>query len=262
MPTTYAHYTFGQEVLKLIDEDINKIINKNKDLFNIGLHGPDILFYYKPLKSNRISKVGHNLHERIAADFFGNAKDVINASSDYEASLSYIFGFICHFVLDSHCHPYIIKNEGRIITHSHIETEFDRVLMLKDNLNPVLFRPTSHIKCDCEYSEVISSFYKEISKGEIKDALKSMKQCLNFLVAPGRVKRNLLMLGLKISGNYENMVGLLMSYSPIEECNEMNEKLYEIYNESTNLAAEMVDYYYRNLKADGKLDQRFNRNFL
>ena len=53
MPTTYAHYTFGQEVLKNLDGEIKKIIDKNIDLYNIGLHGPDILFYHKPLKSNQ-----------------------------------------------------------------------------------------------------------------------------------------------------------------------------------------------------------------
>ena len=33
------------------------------DLFFIGLHGPDILFYYKPLiYNNPTSKLGHNIH--------------------------------------------------------------------------------------------------------------------------------------------------------------------------------------------------------
>ena len=52
MPSTYAHYRFGQEVLKELPNDIKKIIIENKELYDIGLHGPDLLFYYLPLKNN------------------------------------------------------------------------------------------------------------------------------------------------------------------------------------------------------------------
>ena len=51
MPSTYAHYRFGQEVLKELPNDIKKIIIENKELYDIGLHGPDLLFYYLPLKT-------------------------------------------------------------------------------------------------------------------------------------------------------------------------------------------------------------------
>ena len=74
MPTTYAHYTFGKEVLKYLDDEIREIIAENIELYNIGVHGPDILFYYGPLKSNRINKIGNEIHGKKAAYFFENAK--------------------------------------------------------------------------------------------------------------------------------------------------------------------------------------------
>ena len=49
MPGTYALYAFGKKVLAQVDDEIKNIILKNMDLFLIGLHGPDILFYYKTL---------------------------------------------------------------------------------------------------------------------------------------------------------------------------------------------------------------------
>ena len=49
MPGTYAHYAFGKKVLEQVDDEVSKIISKNIDLFFIGLHGPDIFFYYKPI---------------------------------------------------------------------------------------------------------------------------------------------------------------------------------------------------------------------
>ena len=58
MPGTYAHYAFGKKFLAQLDDEI-----KNMDLFFIGLHGPDILFYYKPLiYNNPTSKLGHKIY--------------------------------------------------------------------------------------------------------------------------------------------------------------------------------------------------------
>ena len=46
MPTTYAHDLFGKEVYKRLPSDMKALIRRHGDLYRIGLHGPDILFYY------------------------------------------------------------------------------------------------------------------------------------------------------------------------------------------------------------------------
>lgn len=261
MPATYAHYNFGHEVLKLLHGDIKKLINNNINLFNIGLHGPDILFYYKALKSNHISKIGHNLHDLSADEFFNNAKDVIKGCPDYDEACAYILGFICHFMLDSECHPFIRQKESKELTHSTIETEFDRLFMLKNNLNPVSFKPTTHIIPNSYNAEVISWFFKDLSKEEVLKSLKSMTFYLNFLVAPGRIKRSLIISGLKLSGNYENMIGLLMSYAPNDKCKNINEKLYELYSNAIQPTVVVINEYYKNIDSNEKTNERFNRNF-
>ena len=43
-----------------LPNDIKKIIIENKELYDIGLHGPDLLFYYLPLKNNEINSIGYN----------------------------------------------------------------------------------------------------------------------------------------------------------------------------------------------------------
>lgn len=261
MPTTYAHYIFGQEVLKLLDGELKKSINENIDLYNIGLHGPDILFYYNPLKSNGISKLGHRLHSQTAHIFFDNARKIISSHEDYAAACAYISGFICHFMLDSQCHPYIRQKEGKELTHGDIETEFDRMFMIKNKLNPLSFKPTSHIVPNTENSEIISGFFDGISSDAILVALKSMKFYLKLLVAPGHLKRFIILAGLKITGNYESMSGLIMKYKPLEKSSEINEKMYELFLDGINPAADIIKEYNKNIKANEKLNARFNRNF-
>ena len=55
MPSTYAHYRMGQEVAKQLSGSVREIIMDNKELYDIGLHGPDILFYYHPLKEDPVN---------------------------------------------------------------------------------------------------------------------------------------------------------------------------------------------------------------
>lgn len=56
MPTTYTHYRFGMDVLSQLPDSLKKEIEKNLSLYHIGLHGPDILFYYKALSRNKVNR--------------------------------------------------------------------------------------------------------------------------------------------------------------------------------------------------------------
>ena len=79
MPSTYAHYRFGQEVLKELPNDIKKIIIENKELYDIGLHGPDLLFYYLPLKNNEINSIGYNMHEKTGKEVFDTFRKMMTS---------------------------------------------------------------------------------------------------------------------------------------------------------------------------------------
>ena len=82
MPTTYAHYKFGKEVLSALPRPLQNSIEAHRELFDIGLHGPDILFYYNALKKDPVNEQGHTLHEQFADEFFHHAVEVIeNANS-------------------------------------------------------------------------------------------------------------------------------------------------------------------------------------
>ena len=61
MPTTYAHDLFGKEVYKKLPSDMKALIRRHGDLYRIGLHGPDILFYYMVSK-NPVTQFGIDMH--------------------------------------------------------------------------------------------------------------------------------------------------------------------------------------------------------
>lgn len=73
MPSTYAHYCFGKAVYRRLPQEIQEEIKAYSPLYMTGLHGPDILFYYKPLKPNAINRIGYGMHGRPAVEFFEKA---------------------------------------------------------------------------------------------------------------------------------------------------------------------------------------------
>ena len=57
MPSTYAHYRMGKEAAEELTGEAWHTLSMYRQLYLIGLHGPDILFYYRPLKSNVINGI-------------------------------------------------------------------------------------------------------------------------------------------------------------------------------------------------------------
>lgn len=133
MPSTYAHYKFGKQVLEQYPAPLADAVRAHRQLYNIGLHGPDILFYYKALTNNPVNAVGFGMHGKPAREFFAPAKEAYAAAEDKGSALAYLLGFVCHFALDSACHGYI-ENKIAVsgVTHTEIESEFDRSLLLQD----------------------------------------------------------------------------------------------------------------------------------
>ena len=66
MPTTYAHYKFGKEVISALPRPLRSTVENHRELFDIGLHGPDIPFYYHPMKRNTVNGQGYDLHDKPA----------------------------------------------------------------------------------------------------------------------------------------------------------------------------------------------------
>ena len=57
MPTTYAHDLFGKRVYRKLSAKLQHLIRSNGNLYRIGQHGPDILFYYF-ISKNPVTQYG------------------------------------------------------------------------------------------------------------------------------------------------------------------------------------------------------------
>ncbi len=258
MPSTYAHYRFGQEVFAALPESLAKTVRENRALYDIGLHGPDLLFYYKPLESNAVNRIGFSMHAEPAEKFFSPAAKL---AAKGDGAAAYAYGFVCHFALDSACHSYI-ENKIRVsnVRHTEIESEFDRSLLLEEGKDPLSAVLTSHIAASEENAGVIAPFFGVTEKQAYK-ALRSMLFYNSLVRAPHAFKRGLVNFVLKISGNYKEMHGMMIAKRPIKACEDSDLRLKKLFEKAVPEAVRLIGNFAGFVRGENALSPAFGDTF-
>ena len=273
MPTTYAHYRFGRDVYKHLPKEAQTIISSHGGLYNIGLHGPDLLFYYKIYKKNPVSSAGFAMHDQPGYEFFQQAAQVMkkryrkhSAEEGFSfltsSRYAYLFGFLCHFALDSNCHPYVesmVRETG--ITHSEIEAELDRDLMVRDGLNPMVCRPTSHLRPRVFYGSIISGFFPGISPGQIVTSIRSMRFCCNLLAPSGQKIRFVVLRLLKGTPLPVTVREMIIKEHPNPACAPITRELERRYLWAVQDASQLIMNFMEHIEQGTPLDIRLNHTF-
>lgn len=263
MPTTYAHFRLGEEVRKHVPKTAQEIIKQNPELFQIGVHGPDHLFYYNPVSPSRVGRIGSRIHDESGRKFFTKAARVIHKSTNKDAHRAYIYGYLCHFALDYMCHGYVAEQmEKKGLSHYEIEAEYDRRLLIMDGFNkPVDTCVTKHLHPSWENAEVIADFYEEVSVKQVFKSLKGMVFFLNLLRAPSKGKRKFVFGAMKVVGMYKKMHGLVMNYEENPRCTKTTDEMVRRFESAVSLAVELITEYEMYLKQGGILSETFSYNF-
>ena len=179
MPTTYTHFAYGRDVFDLLPGPVQEDLRPYIHFYDIGVHGPDILFYYRSFRRNSVNQYGVKVHHEPAAVFFRHAmKEYLIQGCRPEAK-AYLAGFMTHFILDSTCHPYIRRQIRRTgISHTEIETDFDAVLMEEDGKNARKYHTARHLRTSGKYTRIIAPYFLK-TPGQIREGLIEMKFVLN-----------------------------------------------------------------------------------
>ena len=261
MPTTYTHHLFGKEVYQLLPNDIKEVIDQGKSLYLTGVHGPDILFYHKPYCRNHISDVGYRMHGETAFSFFEQSARIYQESED-PLLAAYLLGFVCHYILDSVCHPYVTEYETAMnVSHAAIETELDRFYKLREGKNPYRYKPQKHIHISQNNCHVISSVFDTLTASNIRSALKGMRFYIGLLVSRNALKRSCLLAVLKIAGCYDSLEGQVMRKHPLSECDASTQKLSCLFEQAKTEAAAAIINYWDVLQQRTELSERFMRTY-
>ncbi len=180
MPNLVTHCLCGLEAVKMIDnKDCKKLIEQNINVFNLGVQGPDILFYYgiwpwSP--KTKHSSIGEKFHTSKVNIVFSKMIDyILKQEGTVRNTLTvYFMGFLCHNCLDSITHPYIFYKSGFKTDddprtnlyhyyHRRFETSID-VLMCQRLLNKKVheIRIDRLIGVTVRERDVIGSMYENV----------------------------------------------------------------------------------------------------
>lgn len=188
----------------LSNNSLKYIISKYRWLYQLGLQGPDIFFYYIPVLRHRdYRNVGSYMHEHHIRDFFSNylrglAK--INSRQQREEGLAYFCGYLCHYIGDSICHPYVygrIGYDAKAPTsqahgrHAALENDLDAILLWKyKKKKPSQFNQTATICLNGMEMQFISHFLAEV----INETYYPITYSNNFQVSSSMVYRSIMAL--------------------------------------------------------------------
>ena len=261
MPTTSAHDLFGKMVYHRLSPEIREVIKAHQTTYQIGLHGPDILFYVRPFHRNRFNQMAHRLHREEAIGFFEKGRLLYQQTGDEEI-LVYLLGFICHFMLDSTCHPYIseyMKKTGA--GHDEIETEFDRSLMIRTGRDPFHYQPGSVLRIEKKSVDAISKVLEGMRYRDIVRALMGTKFYTKLPICESEQKRKIKLAIAKVFFVHRFADGRIIREEAKPICLESTEHLTRLFQSAVPEAAAMIEVYYKDRNDDRELSQRFWRNY-
>lgn len=187
MPAHYAHYVFGSKVTRKLPGEIKEIINRDSDsvdAYLLGFQGPDPLAFYKPWFPNEINREGNMIHDRSGRFFFARAL-VYQHEEPCNARCAYLLGFMCHYMLDSACHPLVTRymaKEG--VTHALVEREFDTTLIEKNGKDPRGLDLSVVVPTNKDLGEIISPLYHSAGSTRMQESIVSMKRILDLMASP------------------------------------------------------------------------------
>lgn len=146
MPGFTTHYLFGVKNLQQLKKSAScpilfESIEHYKTVFQLGLQGPDLFFYYFVSQMKKI-KLGSMTHKTLTGDFLQclvQAPELFSAEKERMIARAYAAGFIGHYVLDTEVHPYVyfmtgygdaLKQKG-YADHVTIESDIDTCLLMR-----------------------------------------------------------------------------------------------------------------------------------
>lgn len=173
MPGFTTHYMLGVlSYKKLPSCRIKFMISKYVNLYQLGLQGPDIFFYNLPILRHRDDRnVGSYMHEHHINRFFMcylQKLSLLKSEQQRSQGLAYLCGYLCHYIGDAVCHPYVYgrigydpkaPNHGAHGKHAALENDIDALLLRKyKHKKPSEFNQAATILLNPQELQFISRF--------------------------------------------------------------------------------------------------------
>lgn len=178
MPSTMTHTYFGLDVYQGLPNHCQNKIKNKLEYFKLFCQGSDpFMFYHFFLgkRAKEVKSIQTKMHQTNTQKFFLSIIHYIekNHLIENQEVMAYLYGYICHYCLDYHTHPFIYYKSGCFHpedkkthayngVHQEIEYAIDCYFIQKKELqDPKLFKVYRHIFQVHSFSPTLKNLMKE-----------------------------------------------------------------------------------------------------
>lgn len=261
MPNYYAHLKFGDQVLGGLPKSLAKVIDREREAFDLGCLGPDPLFFYHPIRPNAVRREGVRMHRNSALPAVERLRQAIE--DEVPMSVGYGAGFLCHLALDSACHGYVGERSAEgPISHMAMEVEFDRMLMENDGLNAAsrAHLPTPPHK-ESRVWHAAARAYVHASPRQVRRAYRAMNFYLDFYARSCGTRRG------KVIGAVSRMLpirsakNVAMQETPHPASLESSADLDRLLKGAVDETTRQIDAFFQAIREETPVPAWFDRDF-
>jgi len=201
-----THAIFGKEVLEEIsDEMLASVIRKHPGVFGIGCQGPDLFLYNIPmLLGSEEKNLGYRMHKENTSRYFAWLIQTIwemENLEEVETGISYLYGALAHYTLDSMLHPYIYARIGFDASapyseqatgglHHRMESAIDaKMIAVKENSMPSSYHAGESLQITKKEKKVLAEILsKAVSRSyhiRLKEENVKASVCMMKIITKG-----------------------------------------------------------------------------
>lgn len=262
MPTTYAHWRFGDHAYQTLNNDLQDIIIRYRDLFDIGVHGPDVFFYYNCLLKDNFYSYGSYLHHQSMRKLLDEQfKPAYKNSDNKEATLAYLLGFLAHFTFDSLAHSFIeCKAQLEGPSHNKIESQYDRHLLELDGYDPVKKSVTFSLRPTRFGAHIIAGCFPHFDDDLMYKVIKAQPFYLNLLKDKTDAKR-LFLTTVMNALHVQSFIDLMTTTVNEPSCEASNMRIDKYFDIGVSIYRTLAYNMYDYLVNDTPLHEYFDNHF-
>ena len=136
MPANYAFHSFGAEALRRLPEKQQRPIQRFRRLYNGGLHGADLFFWFRPTMPSTVGELYHTYHSMSGREFFAQACELLKQNPS-EGGMACLYGLLANYCLNTQLTPLFREAMAQgNVTRTELEVELDRYLLSLDGKTP------------------------------------------------------------------------------------------------------------------------------
>ena len=197
MPANYAFHQFGAEALRTLPEKQQRPIQRFRRLYNGGVHGADLFFYYRPMIATPVSELYHTYNSMTGQEFFAQACELLKQNPS-EGGMACLYGLLANYCLNVHLTPLFREAMAQSgVSRTALEVELDRYLLCRDGKMPAhqqdLSSSLNMTRGECV---TMSLFYPPVTAANTHAAHRAMTRWIRRMTAK---KRGMLPSLLKLS---------------------------------------------------------------